>query len=372
VIRQRHPVSRFVQTDEAPATGIVGPAGTLPVYFGDLHNHTGYSDGRGRPEQAYAQLRARGLHFAAITDHGELLAVPPAAREGVPPAASIQQVTPPAGVRAWDDLAVQARLATRDDFLAIRGFEWTSTVQGHVNVWNSATFTDANRLGHECMSGLWAWLTRPAPQGGADGLAGLNHPGAPAGQFHDFAYWPPLEQRVVTFEVFNREADYFPQYIRALDRGWHLGAIGVSDHHGEDWGSPTHPACGLLASRLTWDSVADALRARRVYATRERGLALSFTGNGEWLGSRLRLAAGEPLVLEIAVEQAPGGSRLEKLEFWGSGGELLGARELRDCGRAAWTLPVLPAAEHESWYLARVLAADRALAYSTPIWVRPL
>jgi hypothetical protein len=365
-------ISRFVQGDDAPTTGAAGPAGTLPVYFGDLHNHTGYSDGRGRPEQAYAQLRARGLHFAAITDHGELLAVPAAAREGLSPAASGPQARPPVGVSAWDDLATQATLATSDEFLAIRGFEWTSAVQGHVNVWGSACFADANRLGHERMAGMWAWLTRPAPAGGADGLAGLNHPGAPAGQFHDFAYHPELEERVVTFELFNRDADYFSQYVRALDQGWHLGAIGVSDHHGDDWGSPTHPACGLLAPRLTWDEVAAALRARRVYATRERGLGLSVTGNGAWLGSRLPLARGEPLVLEIRVERAPDGSPLECLEVWGSGGVVLGVRNQEGCRHAGWTMSLRPPREGESWYLVRVLAADRALAYSTPIWVRPV
>ncbi|HEY7063194.1 MAG TPA: CehA/McbA family metallohydrolase [Chloroflexota bacterium] len=365
-------VSRFVRGDDAPTTGVAGTAGTLPVYFGDLHNHTGYSDGRGRPEQAYAQLRARGLHFAAITDHGEMLAVPAAAREGVTPATSMHQALPPHGMSARDDLAAQAALATRDNFLAMRSFEWTSAVQGHVSVWGSAGFTDANRLGHECMAGLWAWLARPAPEGGADGLAGLNHPGAPAGQFHDFAYHPELEGQLATFELFNRDADYFSQHVRALDQGWHLGAIGVSDHHGEDWGSPTHAACGLLAPRLTWHEVAAALRARRVYATRERGLGLSFTGNGEWLGSRLTLAAGEPLVLEIRVERAPDGSPLECLEVWGSGGYLLGVRDLEGCRRACWTMPVRPPPARESWYLARVTAANRALAYSTPIWVRPV
>src|SRR5262245_62204144 len=43
----------------------------LRLFYGDLHNHTGYSDGLGRPEEALRQMRARGLHFAAITDHGE-------------------------------------------------------------------------------------------------------------------------------------------------------------------------------------------------------------------------------------------------------------------------------------------------------------
>ena len=34
----------------------------MDLYFGDLHNHTGYSDGRLRPEQAYGLLAERGRH----------------------------------------------------------------------------------------------------------------------------------------------------------------------------------------------------------------------------------------------------------------------------------------------------------------------
>src|SRR4029453_19028862 len=46
-------------------------ARALRLFYGDLHTHTGYSDGMGRPADALRQMRERGLHFAAITDHGE-------------------------------------------------------------------------------------------------------------------------------------------------------------------------------------------------------------------------------------------------------------------------------------------------------------
>src|SRR5262245_21486545 len=64
----------------------------LQVFYGDLHTHTGYSDGAGRPEDALRQMRARGLHFAAITDHGELLDQPTAIRDADKWAAAARQV----------------------------------------------------------------------------------------------------------------------------------------------------------------------------------------------------------------------------------------------------------------------------------------
>ena len=367
---------QVVLSEDASPRPLEGALETLPLYFGDLHNHTGYSDGQGRPDQAYAQLRDRGLDFAAITDHAEPIAAayaPPTLegpRAGSAWRAEYDERAAP-GHGPWEAAGTQAAAAAGADFLALRGFEYTSHVQGHVCVWGTAAFTDANTLGQEEIEPFWHWLNTAAPDGGADGLAGLNHPGVQPRLFDGLRYRPELEGRVVTMELFNREADYFPRYLQALEQGWHLGAVGVSDHHGRDWGSPAHAAAGLLAESLTWAGIAEALRARRVYAARERGLALAYTADGAWLGSRFARPAGQAVTLEVAVEAAPDGSPLERLELWANAAEPLAVRELGGVGRANWTVPVVPPPGRESWYLVRVLAADRALAYSTPIWVQP-
>src|ERR671937_157400 len=64
----------------------------LRLFYGDLHNHTGYSDGMSRPEHALRQMRERGLHFAAITDHGEFFERETAIRDAHKWAAAAQQV----------------------------------------------------------------------------------------------------------------------------------------------------------------------------------------------------------------------------------------------------------------------------------------
>jgi hypothetical protein len=45
------------------------PAPGYNLYFGDLHSHTGYSDGYGTPAEAYAAAIAGGADFFATTDH---------------------------------------------------------------------------------------------------------------------------------------------------------------------------------------------------------------------------------------------------------------------------------------------------------------
>ena len=50
---------------------LTAPAGATQYhrYFGDLHNHTGDSDGQGTPAQAFAAAKAAGADFLAVTDH---------------------------------------------------------------------------------------------------------------------------------------------------------------------------------------------------------------------------------------------------------------------------------------------------------------
>ena len=86
----------------------------LRLFYGDLHTHTGYSDGMGRPADALRQMRDRGLHFAAITDHGEFF----------------DRATAVLDAHKWAAAAQQVAVATDEMFVAIRGFEWSSPRQG--------------------------------------------------------------------------------------------------------------------------------------------------------------------------------------------------------------------------------------------------
>jgi hypothetical protein len=340
----------------------------MNLYFGDLHNHTGYSDGRGRPEQALAQMRERGLDFAALTDHAESLNIPLITRRNYPNIATPFSCPPPPGLTEWEDTLRQATLATQDGFLALRGFEFSSSVQGHVNVWFSKDYVDAMTLGEEDLTPFWRWLATAEP-GMAEPLAGFNHPGVQPRTFDHLAFRPEAAERLVTLEIFNRDDDYFPFYLRALDNGWRLGAIGVSDHHRWDWGSPQLAVAGVYAEALTAEGLREALVARRVYATRERGLHLALCLDGVEMGGQLRAPASAELRLEVDVEAAPRGSDLARVEVYSSGGSLVAAQPIS--GRRARSVFALPApASGERWYVVKLLSSDRHIATASAIWVQ--
>ncbi len=326
----------------------------LHLFYGDLHNHTGYSDGIGRPEEALRQMRARGLHFAAITDHGEFF----------------DRDSPIRARHKWDATAQQVAALTGDDFLAIRGFEWSSPHQGHSNVWCSAAYTSYHHTGDRSMQAFYEWLTSAQPMPGAQVLASFNHPGREVVCFDGCVFVPTLDERIIALECFNRDDDYGDAYFQALDRGWHVGAIGVSDHHRDDWGNPGFPRAGVLASALTLSQLQTALMARRVFATRSPTLALLVMSRDALMGSRLHLGASDPLRIDVWCHDPPARRSRARLELWSNGRRLIATHEIRGLQQVAWQVTLPPRDAREYWFVVRVLYDGMVQAYSSPLWAR--
>lgn len=259
-------------------------SGTTLVHA-DLHNHTLLSDGDGDPDAAFVSMRAAGLDVAALTDHatlsdhllGDLVT-------GALPAGYSQ-----VGGLTREGWERTKRLADGADrpgsFTALRGFEWSEPTLGHVNVWFTDEWTDVVDLGQ--MRPLYQWLSRQTGilglgDGGAEGVAGFNHPGREPGRFEEFRYDASVREQMVSLEMFNRRDDYlFEGYVDGrpsplcvcLNAGWRTGLTGVTDEHGTDWGFPEGKGrTGLWVREHSRAGVLEAMRARRFFATRTSGL----------------------------------------------------------------------------------------------------
>jgi hypothetical protein len=359
----------------------------------DLHNHTRLSDGRGDPAGAFPALRSAGLDVAAITDHARWASV--LFGRGRPPGAI--------GIdaHAWArtrELADQA-----DDpgaFVALAGFEWSHGWHGHMSVWGSRRFTDALRTFGPPMSAFWHWLEGH----GEDGLAGFNHPGkAGPRRFGRFRYRPAMATRLVSMEIFNKTQDYLFQgtdgraaspLVECLDAGWRVGLLGVTDEHGADWGLPEGKGrAGLYVHELTRAGVLEALLARRVFASRVKGLRLDAACDGVRMGGTVALqrAAGgratRPLRIEVDLDPGAGwqGRRLsvQALRPGPKLPTLAAAVEVTlPSPAAAFDLPVQEAGG--PWLVLRVSDPDQpadpratgpwaelghGLAYASPFWL---
>jgi hypothetical protein len=236
----------------------------------DLHNHTWLSDGAGDPGRVFACLRAAGLDVAAITDHSRWASAF-LGLVGAPGWTGIDG-------RAWRRTASLADAANVDgEFVALRGFEWSHFLHGHMNVWGSQRFTDPLRT-FPTMGRFWRWLERH----GNGGLITFNHPGTGRLRFGRFGYRPVLAERLVGVEIFNKTDEYLLKgtdrgnqspLVQCLNAGWRVGLLGVTDEHGTDWGHPEGKGrAGLYVRELTRWGVLEALAARRLFASRVKGL----------------------------------------------------------------------------------------------------
>ncbi len=367
-----------------PATGLSSPASAAEYLHlvGSLHEHSGYSDGwpGTTPATYFARAKAEGLDFLGSAEHSDNALLPVTFSEGcADPALVVSCIgTDLDSLRKWDATLEQARAVGDGNFTGFRGFEWTSDRFGHISVYFSRHDTNAKiDGGYITMDTFWNWFGRPTSLlGGADGLGVFNHPGAkklldePANNWNDFAYVPEADDRMVGIEVYNDDDEFGTTqgpaegyYVHALDKGWHVGAVGAEDLHGipgdrDDYGASRWAKTVILAPDRSEASLRAAMLQRRFYAIRRNdGLRLDFTVDGSPMGSRLARAAGQSMDLE-ATTNRPGVT----VEIVTSGGDVV------DSGTGAVSASLTAQAD-QRYYFMRVSEGGEYIGYSSPIWV---
>ena len=281
-------------------------AGAYDVYYGMLHNHSKFSDGSGRAVDAYKYARDNaGLDFFSLADHDCY----PYPSDGLT-------------VREYQKLQDIANSYNEDGtFVAFWGFEWTSDdlswggpstllAKGHLHIINSPDHCEADEEATNDMNELVDWMST------RDLVAFFNHPGQYNTTFDYFLF--NYSDKIVGMELWNRSDDYYGTgtwYHNALDEGFYIGATGSQDHHGTRWGNVNEWRLAILAPELTRASLFDAMKARRFYSSRDKNLVLSFTCNGEQMGSRIDGGS-----LDFAIDASDGdGEMFSKIDLLKNG-----------------------------------------------------
>jgi hypothetical protein len=288
---------RSVGLNAAEGQPTAGPSpaiGGYNVYYGQLHSHTGISDGRGTPDDAYKYARDTAkLDFFSIADHCSY------------PYKRMMTVAEYQGIQTT------ANSNNQDGtYVTFWGFEWTSDDasrteapppllgKGHITIINSPDFCRATDEASNDPNELVTWMST------RDVVAFFNHPGEYGTTFDNFNF--NLSEKIVGMELWNRNNDYYGTgawYHGALDKSFYIGAAGSGDNHSANWGMQNEWRMAVLASRKTRASIFEAIKARRFYSTRDKNLALSFKCNGAQMGSKI--AAGT-LIVEIEATDADG------------------------------------------------------------------
>jgi hypothetical protein len=286
------------------------PVKTGPGWYrGDLHMHTGHSDGscpsrRGVrvPCPVFKTLEtavARGLDFIAVTDHNT------ASHNG-----ALRELAP-----------------YYDDLLLIPGREIT-TFHGHANVFGPTAFLDF-QLGSPHAPDM-ATIQRQVEAAG--GVLSINHPGSPSGEACMGCGWtaPGTDfSRVQAVEAVNGGSLRLPRgpegplsgipfWEAQLNAGFRIAGVGGSDNHdasldpakGSGLGLPTTV---VHAAELSQPAVLAALRAGHVFVdltgSRDKLLEVTATQGAAAaeMGDALPAPAGSTVRLRVHVAAAPGG-----------------------------------------------------------------
>ncbi len=316
-------------------------------YFGNTHSHTGFSDGKETPADHFRLAKASGYDFYAVTDH--------ALKKYKGYTSENYEITR----RAADE-------ATDGTFVGIAGFEFSENDspegRGHLNALNTTTTLDATGPSVDVPT-FYDWLIDQP----TTAAASFNHPGKDT--YANYGYLTPARRDGVTmYEMINGRLHY-EGFLAALNKGWRVAPIAALDNHNL-WKVTNHfHRTGVLAPSLTRDNIMQAMRARRVYATWDRNLRLTFRANGEIMGSVLR----DPHDLTITVrandpDVKDAGDRITRIEIVGVNGKVLRSKDF-SAHTVSWNLSLK---EMGGYCFVQVYCADKTdgpTAYSAPVWM---
>jgi hypothetical protein len=380
------------------AAGMAPAAGALPytVYLGNLHSQTGHSDGGGDlascngaqdpqssplgPDDAYTYAMQRGLDILVASEHNHMYDGSAGTRPDADPAAASALYQ--SGLTAAADFS-----AAHPGFLAVYGLEWgVIDGGGHMNIFNSGEL-----LGWERNSSGQLLADTLTPKNDYAALYTLmrrrgwvgqfNHP-ARSGQFlvggAPMGYSEDGDQAMALCEVVNsnafstntsetetRRGNFELACNRALEAGYHVAFSSNQDNHCANWGASYTNRTGVLLPHdrpLSNASFLDALRARRVFATMDKGSQLVLTANGRMMGERFVNSGSLALVAHFA--SATGKAVSSVVMFEGVPGRNGTVTELS--GMAATTITPAPG---EHFYYARLTQDDGNMLWSAPVWV---
>ncbi len=286
------------------------PVRTGPGWYrGDLHMHTGHSDGTCASQsgkvvpcpvfKVVSEAADRHLDFIAVTDHNST-----------------------AQYEALRELQPYF-----DRMVLIPGREIT-TFEGHANVFGTTEFIDF-RVGSASVPQMNDVLSQVAR---LHALISINHPNDPTGEICMGCKWTATDadlSRIQAVEAVNDgnaegPLSGIPFWEEQLNRGFHLTGIGGSDtHKPDDKSRPNsgigYPTTVVQAGALSERAILDGIRAGHVFidvkGTADRLLELTANASGitAAAGDTIKPAPGAEIRFSVHTTHA-GGAKTEVIE----------------------------------------------------------
>jgi len=345
------------------------------IYWGDLHTHTKYSDGRGTPQEMYEFGRKySAIDFCAVSDHAFTTTD-----------------------WMWDEIQrVSNQMNEPGRYVTFVGYEWSgsSDVGGDHNVYtvgdsmplirsyNGYNYRNLRMYhGPNKQAGHVEDLFRMLGESFRDeNLLVIPHFGGRRGnpEWHN----PELQRGIEIFSDHRRSEDWATTF---LEKGYRIGIAGSTDNHsgnagygvrrvdrevGEDGPlysrfSPEERGTALMAvyaDELDREGVFQGIYHRRTYATTGERIVLGFWVNGEPMGGVIE-AGADPTIRVSAT----GTAELQAVRIVKNGRILHTVAPNSDTAELEF-IDRTGAAPGDHYYL-DLVQTDGEKAIASPIWV---
>ncbi len=316
--------------------------GDFKVYWGNLHAHTHYSDGKLTPGAAFAHARNAGLDFMWVTDHRERLTA-----------------------TEWSACRAQANSANEPgEFAAGCGYEMsimstTGQKRGHLN----ALFTGKFMKKPVGMQALYSALADCSPCVGQ-----WNHPPWP-GRFLDYKYYAAGKGSMRLMELsgggtWNAKWDSF---FTAVRKGWTISPSANEDNHSINWGDSKR-ATGVWATGLSRTAIRKAVRKRRTFAAFDDTAWIRMKADDVcWMGSVLEGLGSTVLTVKARDRKSSDG--FKRIKLIGKNGQVLASRACN--GENPCTATFHRNVTSATFFVAMAVQDDGDRLVSAPIWFVP-
>ncbi len=340
---------RLFDDDLAPPALVVRPGAAW--YAGDLHSHSGHSDGRGQsrsgkpmraaPHRVFDAAAAAGLDFLALTDHNT--------------------------AAHWLD--VDRLQPYYDDMLLLHGREVT-TYRGHANTVGERAFHEFRLPAPDASP---ADLLRTIASAGA--FISINHPKVPDDETCMGCGWNVVDQPTLAsvhgVEIVNGPMTTGPLsgwsfWVDLLNRGFRVTAVGGSDDHTPDDRADRNlgvPTTVVYARELSEPAIVEGLKSGRVYVRTEgpSGPAIEFSavggGTTHPMGALIATSSPIDLILHATIDRGDGAA-----VEWIRNGEVLAKTPVRP-----GTLTQSVTASPGDWFSLVIRRGDAPIAFSNAI-----
>ena len=360
---------------------------TTNIYYGNLHAHSSYSDGN-KDNATYTPAfdfnyakNSLCMDFLGISEHNHLSA-------GM-------------NYNKWRPGINESRAATSSSFLALYGMEWgVISGGGHVVVYGSDKLYGWDNNNYDVYvpinnytgtmsttgtKGLFATMN----EAGGNVFGTLAHPyindynnllNLPYNASADSALVGVAVESGPAFSTNTSYSDgsymeYLTYYTGLLAKGYHVGPTIDHDNHFTTFGRTTKSRLAVIAPTLDSVSFFQAMKGRNFYATEDCDIRVTFTVNGQKMGSIINEAASPAIVIYAYdfVPSTPSGTPIIKLMYGIPGSGMIATEIASVTGSVlTFTDDDLPASSTGYYYADITMSGNNARIITAPIWYKKI